>query len=257
MHPGERRFKILVCEDEPKLLANLKNKIERSLPEFEVVATAEDGYTAAALLADKAVDVLVTDIRMPGLNGLELIKLVADRHPRVKTVVISGYDEFDYAQRAIRYGSLDYILKPVTTGQLEETFTRVRMQLEKSDVGLEKLSCGLDRDRFYSPKTVVSVVQGYIQGNYMRDISVDSLSRHFHVTPSYLCKVFAKYAGIAPSKYITSIRIEIAKSLFAQNPSLLVREVGELVGYPDQCYFSRVFKNATGTSPEAFRAGTC
>jgi two-component system, response regulator YesN len=250
---AERKYRILACEDEPNLLASLKAKMEKSLPGFEVVATAEDGDTAASILDTAAIDVLVTDIRMPGLSGLELIKLVADQHPRIQTVVISGYGEFEYAQKTMRYGSIDYILKPVSGSQLVEAFARVRVLLEKADASLEEMTRELGVDRSYSPKAVASAVQGYIQKNYMRDISVDSIAKHFNITASYLCKVFAKHIGISPSRYIMAARIENAKSLLSQEPDLLIREVGELVGYSDQCYFSRVLKQLTGISPEAFR----
>lgn len=251
---GERQFRVVVCEDEPLLLANLKKKIDGLSHDFEVVATAEDGNAAAEILVDTLVDVLVTDIRMPGLDGLDLIKLASDRHPHIVAVVISGHGEFEYAQRAIRYGVVDYLLKPVTTSQLEETFTKIRSKLQRTESLLAEVTSHPGLDRFHSQKAVASMIQDYIRDNYMRVINVQSMAEQFHIDASYLCRVFSKYTGVPPTRYISAIRIDAAKSLIANNPSLLLRDVGELVGYTDQFYFSRVFKQIVGKSPESFRA---
>jgi two-component system response regulator YesN len=251
---AERKFRVIICEDEPRLLANLKKKIEKLFADFEVVATAEDGDTALAILDGTLADVLVTDIRMPGPNGLELIKLVASRHPNMKAVVISGYGEFDYAQQAIRHGVVDYLLKPITDDQLDDTFAKVRAQLKKTDAGLDERSSRFAQERPNSTRALASMVRDYILENYMRDINVQTVSDRFHVNSSYLSRVFSKHVGEGPSKYIMSIRIEMAKAFLVNNPTWLIRDVGELVGYQDQFYFSRVFKHCVGMSPEAFRA---
>lgn len=119
----------MVVEDEPPILRSIAGLIESLDPGFQVVARAYDGEEAIALLEDSQIDVLFTDIRMPVVDGLELLNHVKQFYPCIIPVVISGHQEFEYAKKAIQFGVVDYILKPVAKNALAELLTKIAADL--------------------------------------------------------------------------------------------------------------------------------
>ena len=128
---ANRTYKVVVAEDEIPILDNLVGKI-KSLPlPFTIVGTATNGLDALDLIKEHKSDILITDIRMPIMDGLELTKEAKQVNPSLKIVIISGYSEFEYAQQSIRYGVTDYLLKPIKIETLEETLQNICRNLEK------------------------------------------------------------------------------------------------------------------------------
>ena len=105
-------MKILVAEDEPAIRQGIIALIGNLGLSVEITGAAEDGMEALELMAATRPDVLITDIRMPGMSGLELIGKAKELYPGTEYVILSGYSEFEYAKQAMRYGVQDYILKP-------------------------------------------------------------------------------------------------------------------------------------------------
>ncbi len=106
-------WKVLIADDEPKIRRGLRSTLERLRPDMKVVAEAEDGETALALVKEKKPDILMIDIRMPFLNGLELIERINEVSRDCIIIVVTGHDEFEYAQRALHLKVFEYVLKPV------------------------------------------------------------------------------------------------------------------------------------------------
>ncbi|HBY71772.1 MAG TPA: DNA-binding response regulator, partial [Lachnospiraceae bacterium] len=128
---ANRTYKVVVAEDEIPILDNLVGKI-KSLPlPFTIVGTATNSLDALDLIKEHKSDILITDIRMPIMDGLELTKEAKQVNPSLKIVIISGYSEFEYAQQSIRYGVTDYLLKPIKIETLEETLQNICRNLEK------------------------------------------------------------------------------------------------------------------------------
>ncbi len=107
------------------IMRSIKMMIEETHSAFKVVATAFNGVVAMDLLTKERPDILFTDIRMPVMNGLELISAVKKEYPDIKLVVISGYQEFEYAREAMRYGVEDYLLKPISPLQIKELLDKL------------------------------------------------------------------------------------------------------------------------------------
>lgn len=104
-----------------------------------------------------------------------------------------------------------------------------------------------------SPEALSQLIQQYLLENYQQEISFQELGEKFGFTPEYLGKIFKKYAGETPSKYLTKLRMNEAKRLLIHEPGMEIQKIGELVGYKDGFYFSRVFKSYTGMQPSEFR----
>ena len=117
-------YKLMVVDDELRQVKALANILKQLRPEYEIF-TAEDGQEALSFISNTKVDILFTDIRMPNIDGLQLIEKLSLHGTAVKTIILSGYDEFEYAQKAIRFGVNDYIVKPVSKADLEDVLTKV------------------------------------------------------------------------------------------------------------------------------------
>jgi two-component system response regulator YesN len=247
----DRRHSLLVAEDEELIRGNLVKKIRENAPDFAVVAEADNGQAALDAVEVVHPDVVITDIRMPVLDGLGLIRELYFGHPEVKVVIVSGYDEFAYAQTAIQYGVKDYLLKPVSVGELRATLARLRVQLDAERSEFE--AAHLAFPEASAQEELAAQVQEYLRARYAEEISLGDLAARFHVNPPYLARVFRRFAGVAPVRYIRELRIAAARKLLEQEPRLEIKQVADLVGYPDPGYFSRVFRQAAGMSPLEYR----
>ena len=472
-------YKIVLVEDEPRILDNIKTKIEKAGQGFTVVASTFNGVDALELIARTSPDVLCTDIRMPIMDGLELIKEVRKRHPEMPIIIISGYDEFDYARKAIKYDVREYLLKPIKINSLKKTLSKIKARLDVSATNFEKdtlsslvnsldpkipipaklngryysiflLCVGNLYNQFFSEKLInkfkscwnkikwntiipelmgvsedekkwwiidgpllnqkflaippdgdfgdiystsnklkekisalikplniticttsdtipisklnmicqqltitlnrglimgrsqvlelnktqnnkswpvllephqehkittliqrneidllreetinlfrswesneitqslieknlellielfrqqiISIsedkiitlekklfekIESYIRTNFNKPISLEDIANKFAFSSSYLTKIFNNHIGQTPNKFIIYLRIEEAKQLIKSCPDLSLKEIGEIVGYPNQYYFSRIFKSITGKTPSGYRS---
>lgn len=130
-------IKVLVAEDEKPLLRGIKMLVEEIDPHFTVVKCAVNGKEAIEYLSANRVDVVFTDINMPIVDGLELMKYLSAEHPETIVVVISGYNDFEYAQKAIRFGVKEYLLKPIVKEELAAILKRIEESFESSKLNLE------------------------------------------------------------------------------------------------------------------------
>ncbi|MGO8693677.1 MAG: response regulator [Rectinemataceae bacterium] len=129
-------WKLLIADDEPKIRRGIRSLVERLAPDLMVVAEAEDGETAYAKALELEPDILLVDIRMPFLNGLELIQKLNGALPDRLIIIVSGHDEFEYAQAAVKLHVFDYILKPLDIAVFTATIERARVELEaRSETG--------------------------------------------------------------------------------------------------------------------------
>lgn len=123
-------WKVLIADDEPKIRRGVRSLVERLAPDLEIVAEAEDGEIAYSAAIEAEPDILLIDIRMPFLNGLELIERLNGALPDRLIIIISGHDEFDYAQAAVKLHVFDYLLKPLDVGVFASTLERARAELK-------------------------------------------------------------------------------------------------------------------------------
>lgn len=119
------KIKIFLVEDEIVIRNGIKNSIEWGKEGYEFVGEASDGELAYPMILKEKPDILITDIRMPFMDGLELSRLVKQELPDIRILILSGYDEFDYAKEAIRLGVTEYLLKPVSAFKLLESLKGV------------------------------------------------------------------------------------------------------------------------------------
>lgn len=139
-------MKVFLVEDEIIMREGIRNNIDWEKEGFEFVGEASDGELAYPLIQDSKPDILITDIRMPFMDGLELSRRVKEEMPEIKIIVLSGYDEFEYAREGIRIGITEYLLKPIDGNKLLEAVKRVA-QLIRSELGSQlELKPGKEQD---------------------------------------------------------------------------------------------------------------
>ncbi|MBO7711417.1 MAG: response regulator [Lachnospiraceae bacterium] len=240
-------YHVLLVDDEHFLRQSLRRRFEEIADDFRIVAEASDGQEALRALKEHDIQVVITDIRMPVMDGLELAMKIRDRYPGILTVILSGYAEFEYARTAIQHGVAGYLLKPVSGEDLENTLAALRTRLQE----MYELPDEASSSRLGARESVHKAIR-YMQEHYMEDIDIGSLADSLGFHSAYLTRLFNRYVGETPLKYLTGIRIEEAKKLL-RDSSLSIADVGERVGYPDQFHFSKTFRKATGMNPSAFR----
>jgi two-component system, response regulator YesN len=249
---GRGPYSVLLVEDEQWVRKGLRRKIEELSLGFEVRAEAMDGLEALQIMEELGPDLLVTDIRMPAMDGLELIRNAFFAYPGTASIIVSGYGDFEYARKAIKYEVKDFLLKPVSSEALAEALSSVRIKL---DAQAEKALCDMPSGGLLSnQEEIAKTLEVYIRENFRRDIRLGEISEKLGITTDYLSKAFKRHTGETPLKHIIKLRMNEAKQLLASNPSLDVRTVGEIVGYEDQFYFSRVFKIHVGLYPSEYRS---
>lgn len=245
-------YSYLAAEDESLIRKNLIKKITSLNLPLKLAGEAANGMEAIELTEANCPDLIITDIRMPQCDGIELAGYLKKNHPGVKIIIISGYDDFSYAQSAIRYGVVDYLLKPVTVENLFESLQKLLITM-KSETDVLESYC-TDHDRL-SQESICRLMEKYLQENYKNEVFFQEISEKLGFTPEYLGKIFKKRTGETPSKYLTRLRINEAKRLLLHNPDMEIQKVGELSGYRDSAYFSRVFKSCVGIQPSEYRSG--
>ncbi|HHV31827.1 MAG TPA: response regulator [Clostridiales bacterium] len=123
-------YQVLIAEDEPPIMRYLKKIIETKCENFEVAATAENGQEALKIIRSAHIDLVLTDAKMPFLDGIELISKLKHEFPEILTVVISGYQDFQYVKQAFKSGAQDYLLKPVQPSQMKELLATLAQRLD-------------------------------------------------------------------------------------------------------------------------------
>lgn len=244
------KYKYLVAEDEHLIRQNLIKKISSLSVPLELIGEASNGANAITLIEELSPSLVITDIKMPQSDGLELIKYIHQNHPHIKTMILSGYNDFKYAQTALKYGVKDFLLKPVKLEELNESLQNILVLLDSENKEISSFS--IDPHRL-KPENLSQLLENYLLNNYASITSLNEIAEKFGFSNEYLSKIFKKYTGETPIKYITKIRINESKQLLINQPDLEIKKVGELVGYKDAFYFSRVFKSNVGVYPSDYR----
>ena len=240
-----RKFRVIIAEDEMMIAKNIAANVSRANEAFEVISIAPNGQDALASVQELLPDVLMSDIKMPVMDGLALIAEVNSKFPSIKTVIFSGYDDFEFVRAALQNNASDYLLKPVNHAELKVILDRLEREL------LAEMT-ELSADRNNNPAEVVQRVIDFIHCNYNKPISLSDISSQFGFSLSYLTKIFTVHTGTPPSKYLKEHRMSAAKKLLITS-TFPISKIAEKVGYSDQFHFSKTFKNLVGKSPKQFR----
>lgn len=233
---------IVIVEDELRTRLGLAHLIAKLDMGCKVIGEAENGYEGIKLITASEPDVVITDIQMGKMDGLDMIKNARELGCKSLFVILSGHADFGYAQTAIRLGVTEYLLKPVSIKAVKELLEKIT-GANGDKVAKKQLESG------YSD--IVAEMLSDMKKNYGLKLGLITYSERFHMTPEYLSNLFAKEAGCTFSTFLKKVRVEKAKELIL-NSDKKIYEIAYMVGYPDQKYFSKVFKECTGVSAKRF-----
>lgn len=249
-------IKILIADDEQferELLAQL---VDSRFSRQAQSRMAENGRRAVDVATLWGADIILMDIEMPGIDGIEAAKQILLQRPDCKIIFVTAYSLFTYAHEAVKLGARDYILKPVDPAEVERAIRQAMAQRE-SHQQLEAMApeaSALQEDVPHDKTTaLMAKVKKYLQNNYMMyDISLDSVSAILNINSSYFSTQFKRTFGVNFVEYLTDLRIRAAKELLA-DPMRPAAEVASMVGYESANYFARAFKKRTGLTPTEYR----
>lgn len=248
------KYTVVIAEDEELLLNNLAQKIDNSDTDFEVIGKAQTGIQAFELVKQLNPDLVITDIRMPTMDGIELIKKIQEHYPLTDFIITSGYSDFEYTKSAIQLRVTEYLLKPVDPEELKATLLKLKNKYKLQQSSFEDIfNPATTRN---SPAQIANILKEYLSMNYCQEVNLNLIANNMNYSSSYLTKIFYKQYKCSPSKYLINLRMQKAQQILLHNPELSIRQVGESVGYHDQGYFSRIFKKQIGVSPLEYREKT-
>lgn len=250
-------IRVLIADDERLEREALADLVVRRFEHEAVIQTAENGRRAADTAILWEADLILMDIEMPGINGLDAARAVMEQRPECKVIFVTAYSLFQYAHEAMHLGACDYLLKPVDPDEAEAAIRRAIRQIEAgrklaelAPVAPEPAADTAEAEDRNA--LVMAHVRRYMEDNYMFDLSLDSVSEILHISPAYLSAQFKKYQKMNFLDCLTELRINAAKQLLT-DPLRSAAEVASMVGYEDASYFARAFKKRTGMTPTQYR----
>ena len=244
-------MRICVVEDEERLCIGLANVIESVDDRFKVVGTAENGALGIEMVNRLLPDVVFTDVRMPVMDGLEMIHSLMQSKVHSSFVIVSAYSDFEYTRQAIQYGVVDYILKPVTFEDVESVLNR----LDRVGTAQPNPFPNGPFDALYPmPDGVSPLVRRAVEiihKNFASQLTLDGIASRFDVSCEYFSQLFSKQMGITFTSYLKHFRVDAAKRLLLER-RWKMQVIAAMTGYQTAQYFNRVFKEVTGISPSEF-----
>lgn len=238
-------YRLVIVDDEEKILEGISELFPWNNIGFTVVARFTDARSALAYVEDNPVDVVMSDISMPGMNGIELIDELK-RFTNIRIVLFSSYKDYEYMRAAIQHGICDYLLKPIHYEELLACFDRIKAKLdEENTVEVVKPKT------YYSE--IIQRVEDYLNNNYQK-ASLEGAAEVVGLSPNYLSKIYKEKSGSGFMEKLNKIRMEKACELL-MNPSYKHYEVAFYVGYDNPKNFSRAFKAYFNMSPMEYRNG--
>ena len=232
---------ILVADDERVIRQGLQVLLARYYRELTVLEASNGQDCWDILRTEPQVRLAFIDIRMPEINGLQICEKVKTAGLPVKIVIISGFRDFEYAHQALRYGVVDYLLKPVNPSDV--------LRLVHEAVMLPSLAPELTEKQ---ERLIIEQIRKWIHDHLHEDITLLDLSRRFHYSVSYISMLFKKEIGTGFQEYLLDCRMQRAKHLLL-DPALRISHIAQQVGYTNPKAFSIAFHKACGTPPTEYR----
>lgn len=243
-------YRVFIVDDEREIRKGLINFFPWEMLGFQVSGQAENGKQALdyILKSSSMIDVLLTDIKMPVMDGIELVKKLNENKIDLKVILLSAYSDFEYARDGLKLGVYDYALKPTEYNNLIQIFQRLRQLLDQK----REIKANEKTENIYNFKgRIIHTAKQYLSLNYATT-NLEDTARYVNFSPSYLSTVFKEVTGINFSDYLIKLKMDNAAKLL-MDVSYKTYEISELVGYSNAKNFTRVFKKYFGISPREYR----
>lgn len=237
-------YTLMIVEDEPLEQHALRMIVNRQFPYITVLENAKTGREAVEKCREYKPDILLMDIRMPELSGLDAQKEILEFHPDVKTIIVTAYSLFSLAHEAIELRVVDFLLKPVAPETLTKSINKAIGMLESTHTGTAK-----EQD---TAAAIEKALQYIKQNGISRNLSLEEVANQVYLSEAYFSRYFKKKTGVSFTKYVSDMKIKEAKRLLLETDYPIYRIANDLA-YSDSAYFAKVFARYTGMQPLKFR----
>lgn len=240
-------YSIMIVEDEELVRQGLTSLVNYEQFGMKVIDQAENGRIAWEKFQAQPADLLLTDINMPQMNGLDLAQLVREEAPSCHIIFLTGYDDFEFARKAIRLGADDYLLKPFSKADIEEMLGKIKNKLdeERKKAQVESLV-----NQGHSTELEEAIHSRLADSQ----LTLKDLAPQLGFSPSYLSVLIKKKLGLPFQEYLIQERMKKAKLLLLTT-DLKIYEIADQVGFEDMNYFSQRFKQVVGVTPRQYKKG--
>lgn len=255
-------MRLLIADDEWIIRRGLASLEWKSVG-IQEVFLASDGLEAKQLLQTKQIDVVISDIRMPEMDGIELSAYIKKQELDIAVIFLTGLSEFDYALAAIRNGVCEYILKPVKPRELLDCVASVCQKLKQRRMekhvflqfGNQKTESDLRwsiTELFPQTRTEVTEILILMCDCFDKDLSLNDLAEQFHFSAAYVSKIIKKETGYSFSTLLNALRIFSSLELL-KGGKYKIQEISEKCGFLNQHYYSGLFKKTFGFTPNSYK----
>lgn len=254
---GKIMLKLIIADDEPAIRTAISTIIDWKAMQIDLIGTCKNGPQALNMILEKKPDIVLTDIRMPGMSGLDLIAKVAETNLIIEFIILSGYADFEYAKQAIKYRVSNYLLKPCNENQVMEAVQKAALEIRRrkkiNELIPEKvLTQSGERTQY---KDYINQILDYVDNHFSdSDLSLKWIASNvLYMNEDYLSREFLRQTGQKFTEYVTNLRITKAKALLSQTGYDKISVIANQVGFSNNPqYFVQIFKNATGMTPRSY-----
>lgn len=248
-------YKILIAEDDEDIrYIYSKMKLWEECG-FAVEKQTSNGEEALKALEHDNYDLLITDIRMPLVDGIELLREIKKHRINIEVIFVSTYDDFEYARQGLILDAFDYILKPVDKAQMRNSILRVKEKIDEKKYvqkSIDNVSAVFEYFHITLDNIFNNQVCQYLRSVGEKVITMEEISEHFELSKDYFGKLFKQNCGVSFSNFYSVLKIEFAKELI-RTSNYKAYEISEMLGYSSPNYFRRIFKDVTGMTPTEYR----
>ena len=236
-------WKVMVADDETYMLEAMEKLIDWKKLDCRLVYKAQNGQELLEYMKKEVPDIIITDIKMPLVSGIEVAQYVYDHMLPTKVIILSAYADFEYAQEAIQYDVCGYIVK---TSVIEMLPGMIQKAIKKLSIPVEGEK---ERSEHYVDD-IFGRLQKYIEEHFMDKLTLHQIAHDIHANGSYLSRLYKLKTGNNLFDVINKMKLEKAKEYISQGNK--VYEAAQKVGFEDVSYFSRVFRKYEGCSPREY-----
>jgi YesN/AraC family two-component response regulator len=244
-------FTLLITDDEAPVRIAVRKLLDTTALSIGRIEESDNGADALKLARELHPDVILADIRMPRMDGLTFLGRIR-QSPALdaRVIMISGYDEFSYAQQALRLGATDYLLKPLKADELNQSVRKALLELHP-DARFGETDTS-ERPASVRADEVIEMIHRTIEESYSENISISVFTSRYFFSKEYLSKLFKARYGCGIYEFLLRTRMTRARELLS-DPSLQIQEIAARTGYSDTHYFSKAYRNYYGESPTQYR----
>lgn len=233
-------YRVMIIDDEMSARRLLQVSIDWQSLDMELVGEAASGIEAINIIDEIRPDIVFVDISMPFMNGIEFTQVITKRYTDLVIIILTGFDDFEYARQCVRLPVVEYMLKPIVRQEVTEVLTKIKGNLDKHNNRTQE--SGQD----ITTSDIEQIMQ-YIRYNFTdSSINLTSVAQHFGFNPSYLSRKFKQETGKSFVEYLIKCRMERAIELAGTSKKMFC--TANAVGIPDPNYFGRCFKKYSGIS---------